>query len=272
VGELMIVAQLFLAIGYAALAWFDRPHADSEPAVSKKPLMRWGMGLLIAVHAAVIWRLVFRPEGVNLSFAASLSLIGVLLAIALWISAMLLPLPGMASRTLPLVAVTALLPVVLPAPHWLPYSTDVIAAAHLVIALLAFALFVIAAVQAAAMLTLEQQLHRGGMAATVGGAPPVLTLERWLFGLIAVGFLLLTAALGSGMVFSETLFGKPASFNHKTVFSVLAWLLFGVLLAGRWRFGWRGRKALRWVVTGSVLLLIGYAGSKFVLEVLLGRR
>ena len=100
----------------------------------------------------------------------------------------------------------------------------------------------------------------------------MLTLERWLFGLIGVGFLLLTAALGSGMIFSEELFGKPASFNHKTVFSVLAWVLFGVLLAGRWRFGWRGRKALRWVVTGSVLLLLGYAGSKFVLEVLLGRQ
>ena len=72
--------------------------------------------------------------------------------------------------------------------------------------------------------------------------------------------------------FYDALFGKPASFNHKTVFSVLAWVLFGILLIGRWRFGWRGRKALRWVVAGSVLLLIGYAGSKFVLEVLLGRR
>ena len=83
--------------------------------------------------------------------------------------------------------------------------------------------------------------------------------------------LLLTAALASGMVFSKELFGKPATLNHKTVFSVLAWLLFGVLLAGRWRWGWRGRRALRSVVLGSVLLLIGYAGSKFVLEIILGR-
>ncbi|MBK9606373.1 MAG: cytochrome c biogenesis protein CcsA [Betaproteobacteria bacterium] len=102
--------------------------------------------------------------------------------------------------------------------------------------------------------------------------PPVLTLERWLFGLIAVGFTLLTATLASGIIFSEALFGKALQFSHKTLFSVLAWLLFGVLLAGRWRWGWRGRKALRWVVIGSLMLLIGYAGSKFVLEVLLGRR
>ena len=271
----MIVAQVFLAIGYAALAWRDRPQTGDDGAsiaAIVKPQLRWAMAVLVLVHAIVAWRLIFRPEGVNLSFAASLSLIGLLLAIALWISTMLMPLPGMASRTLPLVAVSSLLPVLLPTPHWLPYSTDLLAAAHLVVALLAFALFVIAAVQAAAMLTLEQQLHSGAGAMTAGGVPPVLTLERWLFALIGVGFILLTAALASGMIFSESLFGKPASFNHKTVFSVLAWLLFGVLLAGRWRRGWRGRRALRWVVTGSILLLIGYAGSKFVLEVLLGRR
>jgi ABC-type uncharacterized transport system permease subunit len=271
--ELMIVAQLFLGLGYATLAWLDRPvpAGDGGSAVERAPGFRWAMPVLIALHAFVAWRLIFRADGVNLSFAVSLSLIGLLLAIALWISSLLMSLPGMQSRTLPLVAVTAILPVLLPAPHLLSYSTDVVAAAHLVVALLAFALFVIAAVQAAAMLTLEQQLHRG-MAMAAGSVPPVLTLERWLFGLIAIGFVLLTAALGSGMIFSEALFGKPASFSHKTVFSVLAWLLFGVLLIGRWRFGWRGRKALRWVVIGSVLLLIGYAGSKFVLEVLLGRR
>jgi ABC-type uncharacterized transport system permease subunit len=271
--ELMIVAQVFLAIGYATLAWLDRPvnSGDGGPAAARKRHLRWAMPSLVVLHALVVWRLIFRSDGVNLSFAASLSLIGLLLALALWVSSVLLSLPGMHSRTLPLVAVTAILPVVLPLPHLLPYSTDIVAAAHLVVALLAFALFVIAAVQAAAMLTLEQQLHRG-FAMAEGSVPPVLTLERWLFSLIGIGFLLLTAALASGMIFSETLFGKPASFTHKTVFSVLAWLLFGVLLVGRWRFGWRGRKALRWVVTGSVLLLIGYAGSKFVLEVLLGRR
>ena len=269
--ELLIVAQVFVGIGYAALAWMDRPRLDSNRADPHWKPLQWATMLLIVLHAAVAWHLIFGTEGINLSFAASLSLIGLLLAIAIVASSWLMPLPGMASRSLPLVAVAAILPVLLPAPHWLPYSTGIVAAAHLVVALLAFSLLVIAAVQAAAMLTLERQLHHG--LGTVGAVvPPVLTLERWLFGLIGVGFLLLTAALGSGMIFSEALFGKAASFNHKTVFSVLAWALFGVLLAGRWRWGWRGRKALRCVVIGSILLLIGYAGSKFVLEVLLGRR
>jgi ABC-type uncharacterized transport system permease subunit len=268
---LVIVAQVLVAIGYAGLAWMDRPLPEQESAPESTRALRWAMVLVVVVHAAIVWRLIFAAEGVNLSFAVSLSLIGLLLAVWLSMSGMLMPIPGMALRTLPIVAVAALLPVLLPAPHWLPYSTDAVAAAHLVVALLAFALFVIAAVQAAAMLALQQELRRGLTSAS-GTMPPVLTLERWLFGLIAIGFALLTATLASGVIFSESLFGKPVQFTHKTLFSGLAWLLFGILLAGRWRWGWRGRKALRWVVIGSLLLLVGYAGSKFVLEVLLGRR
>ena len=100
---------------------------------------------------------------------------------------------------------------------------------------------------------------------------PLLTLERFLFRLIAVGFLLLTLTLASGMLFTEQLFGKPLVFNHKSVFSVLGWLTFGALLLGRWRYGWRGRVALRWIIAGTVFVFLAYLGSKFVLEVLLGR-
>ena len=83
--------------------------------------------------------------------------------------------------------------------------------------------------------------------------------------------MLLTIALASGFVFSEALFGKPVTFTHKNVFSVAGWAVFAVLLAGRWRYGWRGRTALRWILGGTLMLVLGYLGSKFVLEVLLHR-
>ena len=267
----LIVAQALLAIAYIAFAGMDRPLPVPEAAREHPGLLRWVMAMVVVAHAAVAGRLIFQTQGINLSFAVSLSLIGLLLAIWIWVSGMLMPVPGIASRTLPIAAISAILPVLLPAPHWLPYTTDLVASAHLVVALLAFALFVIAAVQAAALLALQQDL-RHGRAPPSGTMPPVLTLERWLFGLIGIGFALLTATLASGAIFSEALFGKPVQFTHKVLFSALAWLLFFVLLAGRWRWGWRGRKALRWVVIGSLLLLIGYAGSKFVFEILLGRR
>jgi len=67
------------------------------------------------------------------------------------------------------------------------------------------------------------------------------------------------------------LFGKAFQVSYKTVFAVLSWLIFGGLLLGHWRFGWRGRLAIRWTLIGFVALLLCYVGSKFVLEVILNR-
>ena len=101
--------------------------------------------------------------------------------------------------------------------------------------------------------------------------PPLLTMEAMLFRLIHVAFLLLTVTLVSGIFFSEDLFGRALRFDHKTVFAMLSWLIFVALLLGRHLRGWRGRIALRWTLTGFAALLLAYVGSRFVLEVILGR-
>ena len=130
---------------------------------------------------------------------------------------------------------------------------------------------VVAALQALVLMGLEKRLRRRMLEPQESSVPPLLTLERFLFRLIAVGFLLLTLTLASGILFTEQLFGKALVLNHKSVFSVLGWLTFGGLLIGRWRYGWRGRVALRWIIAGTVFVFLAYLGSKFVLEVLLGR-
>jgi ABC-type uncharacterized transport system permease subunit len=96
-------------------------------------------------------------------------------------------------------------------------------------------------------------------------------MERLLFRMITIGFVLLTLTMLSGIFFSEQVFGKPFRFEHKTVFTLLSWLLFGALLTGRqWR-GWRGKTALSFVLTGFATLLLAYVGSRFVMEVVLHR-
>lgn len=102
---------------------------------------------------------------------------------------------------------------------------------------------------------------------------PLLTLERLTFRFVEAGFVLLSATLLVGWLFAETLYGPGSAWKwtHKTVFSVLAWFTFAGLLAGRARLGWRGRKAVRVLYLGSGLLLLGYIGSSFVLEVILRR-
>ena len=145
---------------------------------------------------------------------------------------------------------------------WLPL--------HLALGIASYGLFGAAVVHAWLMTRTEKQI-RLAAADTPGGGVPLLTLERLTFRFVGAGFALLSATLLAGMLFSELLYGRPWTRDHKTVFSILAWLTFAVLLLGRARFGWRGRTARRVLYAGSALLLLAYVGSRFVLEVVLGR-
>ena len=142
--------------------------------------------------------------------------------------------------------------------------------AHVLIAMLAYAFFAIAAAHAILMTVIERRLHvKHGVPPP--GLPPLLTMERLLFQMLGAGFVLLTLTVASGIVFSEEIFGRALTFDHKTVFGLLSWLIFGVLLAGRLAYGWRGRAALNGTFAGFAALLLAYVGSRFVLEVMLGR-
>src|SRR5690606_28643956 len=96
--------------------------------------------------------------------------------------------------------------------------------------------------------------------------PPLISMESLLFKVIGVGFLLLTLTLSSGMLFSEQIFNQPLKPSHKNIFAIMSWFIYGGLLIGRHVYGWRGRKAIRWTLSGFVLLLLAYAGSKFVFQ------
>jgi ABC-type uncharacterized transport system permease subunit len=114
-------------------------------------------------------------------------------------------------------------------------------------------------------------LHARHPGALLRALPPLQTMERFMFQMLGVGFVLLTATLVSGVFFSEQVFGKPFKLTHHILLSAIGWAVFGVLLAGRRLYGWRGQTAVRLTLAGFTLLLLGYFGSKFVLEVLLGR-
>jgi ABC-type uncharacterized transport system permease subunit len=100
---------------------------------------------------------------------------------------------------------------------------------------------------------------------------PLLTLERLTYRFVGAGFVLLSATLAVGMLFGEVVYGHAWRWDHKTFFSVLSWLTFAVLLVGRIGFGWRGKRAANMLYTGSVFLLLAYVGSRFVMEIVLGR-
>lgn len=143
---------------------------------------------------------------------------------------------------------------------WLPL--------HLALGIACYGLFAAAVVHAWLMTRAERHIRQ---AEDPRSGIPLLTLERLTFRFVMAGFVLLTATLMAGWLFGETLYGRAWRWDHKAIFSLLSWLTFATLLVGRARFGWRGRNAVRVLYTGSALLLLAYVGSRFVLEVVLGR-
>jgi ABC-type uncharacterized transport system permease subunit len=141
--------------------------------------------------------------------------------------------------------------------------------AHILLSMGAAALLFAAAVTAILLVFLDSRLRTRRLVDLPSALPPLDALEKILFRLIAAGFGLLTLALITGFVFVTNLFTQ--NLVQKTVLSLIAWLLFGVLLIGRLRFGWRGRSAVRWTLFGFGILAVAYFGVKFVLEYLLGQ-
>jgi len=287
----LILLHAVAAILYAALAVHFWRTRWRSPAPRAAGIERWERAALLAplaLHTWLLYQELVAAPGLRFGFGQALSVTLWLAVLIYWFESLFVNLEGMQALVLPIASVCVLLPAVFPGLESPSYASSLGFRAHLLLAMLAYSLFTIGALHALLMALLERQLHGGrrdggaapsGSGQSGGGAlvgplaslPPLLTLERLLFRILAAGFVLLTATLATGALFSEELFGKALRFDHKTLFACLSWLIFGGLLVGRWRYGWRGRKALRWTLAGFVALLLAYVGSRFVLEVILGR-
>jgi hypothetical protein len=140
---------------------------------------------------------------------------------------------------------------------------------HILLSLLAYSLLAIAAIQSILLAIQNHHLHHHHPGGFIRALPPLAIMEGLLFQIIGLGFVFLSASLISGFMFLEDLFGQQVA--HKTLLAIAAWGLFAALLLGRWRFGWRGRIAIRWTLGGFFALALAYFGSKLVLELILGR-
>jgi ABC-type uncharacterized transport system permease subunit len=306
---MIIVLYALTAILYGSLsvaAWRSRRHftdtvaeALSARPQSLSPRDRSLIAAALIAHGLLLELTIF-PEGAMIyGFAFALSAMLWLGVVIYWIESLFFPLDGLRMLVLPVAFVASVFPLVFGGVKVLPYSADLMFKLHFLVANVAYGLLALAAAHAALMLLVERRLHaarnargavrpdsRAGLRAGAGARdteidhwantwldalPPLLTLEKLLFRLIAAGFVVLTLALVSGIVFSEQLFHQPLRFDHKTVFAVLSWVMFGGIVAGRTLYGWRGRSALRWVLASFGALLLAYVGSRFVLEVLLHR-
>ena len=267
-------AAAALYFGLATHFWRTRWRGAilDQPAGGLIGWERTWLAAALIFHGVTVGQEVF-PETGGMRFGLSMALsMMIWLAIAFyWIESFYARMEGLQMLGLPLAAASCLLPWLLPGQHVLANAGSFTFRLHFLVAMLSYSLFTLAALHAILMAVTEKRLHRGRLTPLFAGLPPLLTMETLLFRLIHIAFALLTLTLVSGVLFSEQIFGKALPFNHKTIFAMLSWLIFGALLLGRHRYGWRGRTALRWTLAGFGTLLLAYVGSRFVLEVILGR-
>ena len=262
---LAIPSPLGVALGIAAAAAYAATAALSSRL--ERPATQGLLGLAWLLHALALSQGLFGPVPL-FGFAPALSVTAWLVLTVYAVENRMFPQLRVRRVLTVLGALAVLLALLFPgsplhvsASPWLPL--------HLALGIASYGLFGAAVVHAWLTTRAEKQIR---LAAEPQAGVPLLTLERLTFRFVAAGFVLLSATLLAGVIFSEALYGNggtPLNWDHKTVFSVLAWLTFAVLLVGRSRFGWRGRKARRVLYAGAGLLLLAYVGSRFVLEVVL---
>jgi ABC-type uncharacterized transport system permease subunit len=239
---------------------------------SKIPSRTTGIGLGLAgviLHTVVLYQNIHLDSGINLGFFNAASLVMWIILLLLMISSLTKPVENLGIVLLPIAVIAVALEQYFPTTRLLPADTSWGLRIHVLISLLAYSIFTLASVQAILLSIQDHHLrhrHPGGF---IRALPPLQTMEVLLIEMIGFGFLLLTFALASGLAFLDDIFAQHLV--HKTILSVLAWLVFGALLWGRFKFGWRGRKALIWTQIGFVVLALAYFGSKFVVELLLSK-
>ena len=261
------------------LAAADAAGMEAEAGSWRGPA-RGLLVLAVLFHAATLL-LPWTPGAFHFGFGKLLSATALVGVIIWWFESRSVPLGRLELVLLPVAVAAMWLPWAFPGAAFRWDDGRPLFIPHLFVGTLAYAVMFVAAFHALLMAALERRLkpHRGESVGwfdwlITGGdvaTPPLMVLERILFRLIEIGFLLLLATTLTGLVFSEETFGRPLRIEHKTVFSLFATAFFGLLLAGRRFRGWRGRKALKLAGWGFALLLLSYAGSRFVLEVIFHR-
>ncbi|WP_232085972.1 cytochrome C assembly family protein [Candidatus Nitrosacidococcus tergens] len=246
-----------------------------NPKNSHKQLVSICGFIGIVFHTLILRDFLFTPAGINLSLTNALSTVAWLMAVLLIIASLRQPVENMGIGIYPFAAVALGLQNLFPENHIIiPYSAELSITEkpleiHILLSFFAYSLCALATMQAILLAVQDNYLRNKRLRGFIRVLPPLQTMESILFQLLTLGFILLSLSLFSGIIPLENMFAQHLA--HKTVFSIIAWLIFGNLLWGRWRFGWRGQIAIRWTLSGFFFLMLAYFGSKLVLELIFHR-
>ncbi|WP_348761633.1 cytochrome c biogenesis protein CcsA [uncultured Salinisphaera sp.] len=261
----VVIEVLLAAVAYGVATravWQHHVRGRSYMPVA----LAAGIGLLLQLVSLA--HLTISAGAMVIGLGTALSLFAWQAALLLWLFSLRESVGALGLVMYPVAGVCALAGLLVPDPNGAREALDWPIQAHILLSILAYGLLTLGAVQAVVLWLQHRQLRLRPPSGVFATLPPLQTMETLLFRLIGGGFFLLSLAIATGALFIDNLFAQHLA--HKTVLSIVAWLVFATLLFGRWRYGWRGRLAVRGALVGYVLLLLAYFGSKLVLELILG--
>ena len=246
----------------------DRTKPALKSGLSKRQIIMIGL-MAVVFHSITLYNSLFVAGELNIGFFNSLSLITWLIAVLVLLAALTNPVESLGVFLLPLASIAISLEMIFPSQNTLLEVQTLDLKLHIMMSVLAYSLLSIAAVQSILLAVQDKHLRNKRPGGFIRALPPMQAMENLLFQLIGLGLAVLTISLVSGFISLDDMFAQHLV--HKTILSITAWVVFAVLLWGRWKFGWRGRVAIRWTLSGFFVLLLAYVGSKWVLEIVLGR-
>ncbi len=261
---MLILSTLIAAVLYTAATALQWQTLQGSRQPSRHRIRYLGAAGIVA-HTLAVYLVLHPDNGIHLGFFSVGSQIAWLVAALVLLSSLRQPIDNLFIAVFPLGAITALLAAFTPQVG-MTKAYDAGMIAHILLSILAYSIFTIAILQAVLLSRQEHALKHHHTRGLVASLPPLQTMERLLFELLSTGLVLLTASLVTGFIFLDDLFAQHLV--HKTVLSLLAWLLFAVLLGGRYLFGWRSHTAVRWTIGGFITLALAFFGSKLVLEMM----
>lgn len=229
----------------------------------------WLVAVALLLHGGALLSATVHDGSLSLGVTEALSVFAWQAAALLWVMILLQPVQALGIAIYPLAALAGLWAALWPTPVSAIPLADWKIQLHVVLSLFSAGFLTLAAAQAVTLAIQDRLLHDRAADALVDALPPLQTMEHLLFLMIGLGFFTLSLSLLSGVLFVDNLLAQHLA--HKTVLSTAAWGVFAFLLWGHWRWGWRGRTAIRWTLVGYGALILAYFGSKLVLEQILSR-
>lgn len=225
--------------------------------------------IAVVAHGVSVVGTIYTPHGIDLGFFRVLSLIFWFICFIGLLGALRRPLDNALALLFPLTSLALIVALLARGPdtHLQIFSPGVLS--HIVLSILSYSVLSLCALQALVLALQERQLKHRHLSGVLNALPPLQTMEAILFELLWVGVVLLSLSILTGALYVENLFAQHLV--HKTVFSIIAWLIFSGLLWGHHQLGWRGHTAVRWTLVGFSALVLGYFGTKLVLELILHR-